>query len=86
VPEVWRFDGEALQIYHLLADGNYEVCHQSPSFPFIDLAEIVPFLRSISQMGDDRDQLRSLRRWVRERVLPRRQAFLAQQSRPEENS
>ena len=67
VPEVWRFNGQRIQILRLRSDGTYEEVQRSPTFPQIDIAGIVPFLRPDA----DRDYLatiRDFRRWVRDQI------------------
>jgi Uma2 family endonuclease len=73
VPEIWRFDGELLRIYRPRADGEYEECHHSPSFPFLPAQELVPFLRLV-ESTDETGILRSFLTWARTQVVPRRQA------------
>ncbi|MBY0527556.1 MAG: Uma2 family endonuclease [Gemmataceae bacterium] len=69
VPELWRFDGETLRAFYLRPDGEYEPREQSPSFPFLPLAELVPFIqRGVST--DDVSILLEFRDWVREHILP----------------
>lgn len=69
VPEVWRFDGQALHVYRLKEDGHYEQSAGSPSFPFLPLAEFSRFV--LTAPGTDETTLiRSFRAWVRERILP----------------
>lgn len=69
IPEVWRFDGEALVVYRLGRDGKYRVCKQSPTFPYLPLAEVTRFLKQ-SDEQDETSLVRTFRRWVREQVLP----------------
>ncbi len=69
VPEVWRFDGQALHVHRLQEDGGYEQSAESPSFPFLRLAEFSRFM--LTAPGTDETALiRSFRAWVRERILP----------------
>jgi len=44
VPEVWRFDGEAIHVHHLQA-GAYAVVPASPTFPGIPMNEMGRFLQ-----------------------------------------
>lgn len=44
VPEVWRFDGEALRIYLLQPDGKYAESPTSNCLPFLPIRELLPFL------------------------------------------
>jgi Uma2 family endonuclease len=85
VPELWRFDGESLQPYRLREDRTYESCAQSPALPFLPLPEFVPFLHQSLTAADDRDLLRSLRAWVRQRVLPSWEAHTSTRHSPGES-
>lgn len=67
VPEVWRYDGEMLQIHHLQADGTYQVVDCSPHFPFVRGADLVRFLNLRTQM-DENALIRRFRDWVREQI------------------
>src|SRR5205807_1671967 len=67
VPEVWRFDGQALQVNQLGSDGKYAVSDRSLHFPFLPLAELVAFLLKRTQM-DETSLVRSFRDWVRQQV------------------
>jgi hypothetical protein len=82
VPELWRFDGTALHVYHLDAGGDYQLCAQSPSPPFLPLADLVPLLQQSVTAQDDREVLRALRAWVRDQVLPARAALAGGQPLP----
>jgi Uma2 family endonuclease len=70
VPEVWRFDGDTLEAYRLIAGPDYEAVTTSPGLPFLPLAEIVPLVQQAVGGGDDRPALRAMRAWVRQRVAP----------------
>jgi Uma2 family endonuclease len=67
VPELWRFDGQALRVYQLQADGLYVLCERSMVFPFLPLDEIVRLLHQSDRM-DDLSLLQSFRAWVREQI------------------
>jgi len=73
VPEVWRFDGEALRVYRLRADGTYEECERSPSFPSLPLAEFIQFLQQTQDLSDA-GVIAPFQEWAREHVLPGWQA------------
>jgi Uma2 family endonuclease len=73
VPEVWRFDGEALRVHLLKENGAYELCDHSPTFPYLPLAEVVRFLRE-SDTQDETSLMRAFCAWVRENLLPAYQA------------
>ena len=69
VPELWRFDGQSLQVYRLGPKGAYEPVDRSPNFPSLPPAEVVGFLHQ-SLTTDDTSLARSFRAWVRERIVP----------------
>jgi Uma2 family endonuclease len=73
VPEVWRFDGETLQV-NRLARGRYKRSPTSAALPFLPMNEVVPILHRGVERGDEGEWLRSVRAWVRQRVVPLRQA------------
>jgi Uma2 family endonuclease len=74
VPEVWRFDGEALRVEQLQADGTYQEVAVSPSFPFLPLNEVVRWLRLAETMGQT-PWLRQFREWVREELAAGREGL-----------
>jgi Uma2 family endonuclease len=67
VPEVWRFDGQTLQVHQLQADGKYAVCDRSMHFPYLPLTELVGFLQRRT-LTDEMSLVRSFREWVREQI------------------
>ena len=72
VPEVWRFDGEALTIGHLQPDGTYAAAEVSTYLPMLPPAEVVRWLRLAETADDHTDWARRFRDWVRAELLPRR--------------
>jgi Uma2 family endonuclease len=74
VPEVWRFDGEALRVEQLQADGTYQEVAVSPSFPFLPLNEVIRWLRLAETMGQT-PWLRQFREWVREELAAGREGL-----------
>ena len=67
VPEVWRFDGQALVSYHLQANGTYVANDRSLHFSFLSLKDVNLFLQRRTQM-DETSLVRSFRAWVREQI------------------
>jgi Uma2 family endonuclease len=67
VPEVWRFDGEAITVHQLQADGTYRMAERSPTFPTVPLAEVARFLQP-NEALDYLGVIRSFRDWVRAQV------------------
>ena len=74
VSEVWRSDGQQILIEHLQDDGTYTPVGQSPSFPWLPLAELGRFLRESHSM-DETSWIRSFRAWVRAELVPVVRAF-----------
>jgi len=71
VPEVWRYDGQALTMYQLQPDGAYRTCETSRSFPRLRPTDVERFL----ELGRTMDKIRwarELRDWVRDQLAPRR--------------
>ncbi len=73
IPEVWSFDGEHV-VVHRLRKGGYEILPRSVELPFVPVEDIPALIRQGMDSQDDRALLRSLREWVRTRVVPLRQA------------
>jgi len=67
IPEVWRYDGESIQVMKLGDDGRYATVAQSPSLPMVPLADLVRFLDLQSEL-DERQWVKVFRKWVREEV------------------
>ncbi|MBP0018425.1 MAG: Uma2 family endonuclease [Cyanobacteria bacterium SBLK] len=65
IPEVWRYDGNAIAFYRL-QNGQYQTCETSVIFPFVRSEDILQFLNRSGTMGENR-LIRSFREWVRER-------------------
>jgi len=65
VPEVWRWDGQAVTACLLGEDGNYVVSSTSLSFPFLPVAELGRFIRTLETMSET-TVVRAFREWVRQ--------------------
>jgi Uma2 family endonuclease len=63
VPELWRYEGEGVQILHLGPDG-YVPAEASRAFPVLTRVALDRFLRE-GQSGPQRRALKSLREWIR---------------------
>lgn len=63
VPEVWRYDGQMLTMYHLEA-GVYESRDRSLSPPQLTASEVVRFLVLSQTMGET-SLVRQFRQWVK---------------------
>ena len=64
VPEVWRFDGDALTCLVLQANGTYQPAATSVAFPALPLAELVRFVK-LCATTDQISVARQFRDWVR---------------------
>jgi Uma2 family endonuclease len=66
IPEVWRFDGEALRIHVLGPDGLYLESPTSGCLPFLPVQELLPFLELDSEF-DETTRIHQFVDWVRQR-------------------
>ncbi|MHB1425194.1 MAG: Uma2 family endonuclease [Gemmataceae bacterium] len=80
VPEIWRFDGAEWHVHLLGSDDRYLESPVSDALPYLPMPEILPVMLQSLHVGDHRERLRILRRWVRERVFPLREAWQQQQT------
>ncbi len=67
IPEVWRFDGERIEVLQLQSDGQYTVVPRSRYFPQVPLAEVVKFLKENLHLGEAQ-MFRAFRAWVRDQI------------------
>ena len=71
VPELWRRDGDRIQIY-TLQSGNYQEVEDSPAFPGWSLQTVIPhYLNQSRAIGRNR-VMREFRAWVRAELEKRR--------------
>lgn len=63
VPEIWRYDGKRLQIYHLMPQGYVEAS-ASRAFPFLSRDVLSQFLERGKTAGQSAT-LRAFREWLR---------------------
>jgi Uma2 family endonuclease len=68
IPEVWRFDGETLQVHCLTPRGEYVVQDRSPGLPLLPPTEVLRFLQRRNDT-DETSWIRTFRQWVRENVI-----------------
>lgn len=67
VPELWRFQNEAVTVYLLDRYGKYKEADRSPTFPLIRPSELADFVRmGISEGG--RAMVKAFRQSVREQI------------------
>ncbi|HTU89256.1 MAG TPA: Uma2 family endonuclease [Gemmataceae bacterium] len=67
VPEVWRWDREALRVMLLNPDGQYSESECSRALPFLPVAELVRFLNPEPAQSETK-RLRDFRDWVRQQM------------------
>jgi Uma2 family endonuclease len=66
VPELWRYDGNKLEVFVLHpSNRDYQQVNQSPTFPWMPLDVIPRFIRQ-SLVDGETATLRAFRAWVRE--------------------
>jgi Uma2 family endonuclease len=65
VPEVWRFDGQRLQVY-VFVDGDYRSRESSLCFPTLPLEKVEELARQVGQVREQ-TLIRGFRQWVREK-------------------
>lgn len=52
IPEIWRFDGRSLESFSLNEEGEYAPIDRSLAFPFLDVADLLPFLTQLGTRSD----------------------------------
>lgn len=65
IPELWRFDGQRLQALVLNDSGEYDDVTHSLAFPFLNVADLTPFLMREGG-GTETQIMRAFADWVRE--------------------
>lgn len=65
VPELWRYDGQSLEI-NVLESGKYEKSNISRNFPQFPLVDVVPQYVEQSKVVGRNTTMRAFRNWVRE--------------------
>jgi Uma2 family endonuclease len=68
IGEVWRFDGEQLQVVLLNPSGTYDPIEASRCFPMLPMEEFTRFLRMREGTGDTQ-VVRAFRAWVRANLV-----------------
>jgi len=66
IPELWKYNGRALQ-YYILQDGAYLPIECSPTFPWLPPAIILEFLEKRFEIGETQ-AIRQFRAWVRQQT------------------
>jgi Uma2 family endonuclease len=65
VVELWRLEGDDLRFHVRGADGRYAEVPTSPTFPALQGAELVMFIRQARTAGNQNEVTRNFRAWVR---------------------
>lgn len=63
VPEVWRYDGQTINFYHLQGK-KYAECLYSPTFPILAASKVIEFLQQCQTQGVA-TSIQQFRAWVR---------------------
>ncbi len=66
VPEVWRYNGQRLQIYQLQQE-EYVECDRSPTFPLLAATKIEEFLEQCQNLGVTA-AVRQFREWIKNQL------------------
>lgn len=66
IPEVWRYNAQALTFYGL-GDRGYQVCSHSIAFPFLASSELEHFL-NLKQTMRENALIRQFRTWIRSQI------------------
>jgi Uma2 family endonuclease len=67
VSEVWRFDGEKIHVGLLQGDGTYAWKYHSPTFPEMELDDLVRFVKQTRSLSHLKI-IRAFRTWVPQQV------------------
>ena len=66
VPEVWRYNGQRLQIYQLQQE-EYVECDRSPTFPLLAATKVEEFLEQCQNLGVTA-AVRQFRKWIKNQL------------------
>ena len=67
VPELWRFDQGILQV-NVLRFGNYQEVDESPTFPGLNLKQVIPHYLQESKVLGRNKAIQAFRRWVQGQI------------------
>jgi hypothetical protein len=70
VPELWRFNGQALRVLLRQEDGSYRESPSSAAFPDVPMGEIARFA-SMEGSRDENAHVDQFAAWVQKNLLPR---------------
>lgn len=63
IPEIWRYDGDALRVFRLQSDGGYAESNQSLNLPQLSPRQVERFLALRAEKRET-EWARMFRRWV----------------------
>jgi Uma2 family endonuclease len=66
VPEIWRYDGEALEFYVLKSE-QYVVQLHSQALPMLTASDVLKFIQLRPKMGENA-LIKDFRRWIRKQI------------------
>ncbi len=69
VTELWGFDGASLKALHRESDGTYSEVERSVAFPFLEVAQLVPFLTMAPSIGETA-LLKQFIAWIESQNFP----------------
>jgi Uma2 family endonuclease len=69
VPEIWRCDGESVQVLLLQPSGEYRPSDSSPTFPRLPIGRVLSFGEGNEEL-DDLSWKNAFRRWLDENARP----------------
>lgn len=72
VPEIWRFDGEVLEVLILESDRTYRPSEKSAVLPFLPMDEVARRILAYDLSNDSRWG-REIREWIRNDLVPKRE-------------
>jgi Uma2 family endonuclease len=64
IPEVWRYDGYDLLVYHLARKSTYRRAERSAAFPHLNLKRFSEFIRQNVGLGHN-SLVKQFRKWLR---------------------
>ncbi len=68
VPEIWRYDGNQLIAFILNNNHNYVQSDYSLTFPWLNLADILPFIDQSLRDGETAT-LKQFRQWIKQQTI-----------------
>jgi Uma2 family endonuclease len=79
VPEVWRYDGKKLRVLILGSDGKYRERTRSAAFPDLPMDGFARFVGRLDS-AEENELLQEFVVWLREEVVPKKNAGAARKN------